>query len=172
KPSALGRAAGMALICSVKKYLNPNTSGTPGGEQGGAFRPAAGAHAGGRTAPTPAAPAEVALIVPMRCAAPEVALIVPMRTKGTGELRRSTHGGPLEGPDQRVVGVLGVLGVGAPEVEAAGVAERAHGQMDPGRAARAHTPPAPPPRSPSVPPPGGCEAAGRAPFRSLPSPAP
>jgi hypothetical protein len=31
-------------------------------------RPTAGAHGGGRTALTPAAPAEVALIVPMRCA--------------------------------------------------------------------------------------------------------
>src|SRR4029450_954936 len=102
--------------------------------------PPARAPAGGRTARTPAAPAEVALIVPMRCAAPEVALIVPMRTKGTGELRRSTHGGPLEGPDQRVVGVLGVLGVGAPEVEAAGVAERAHGKMHLGWLPREHRP--------------------------------
>jgi hypothetical protein len=36
---------------------------------------------------------------------------------------------PLEGPDQRLVGMLGVLGIGAPEMEAARVTERADGEM-------------------------------------------
>jgi hypothetical protein len=51
---------------------------------------------------------------------------------------------PLEGADQRGVGVLGVLGVGAPEVEATGVAERAHGDVHrdglPGHHRRLHRP--------------------------------
>jgi hypothetical protein len=47
---------------------------------------------------------------------------------------------PLEGPDQRLVGMLGILGVGPPKVEAARVAQCAHREVHRDRLPGDHRP--------------------------------